>query len=175
MVPFVNRKAADERGGDQAITGKFPGHVGRKLSRVDAIAGERVISKDRAFAHARHQNKGSGAPAPEVLISLLPEIAVECAIATREAIALVSVAKRLDDPCWVWHLPRRSSLETAGRLAKTPGRRRGIEKGVEKHLAVEATERQDLAFADGARCDLLSAAQDKIRQRPAREIGRVLE
>src|SRR6266403_4176732 len=87
----------------------------------------------------------------------------------------MSAAKRLDNPGWVWHLAGRSPLVTAGRLTEAPGRRRGIEKSFEKHLAVQATERQHLTLADGAGRDLLSTAHDKIRQRAACEIGRALE
>ena len=55
------------------------------------------------------------------------------------------------------------------------GRRRRIEKSVEKPLAAEATERQHLAFVDGTGRDLLGTAHDKIRQRAAGEIGSALE
>jgi hypothetical protein len=106
---------------------------------------------------------------------LFLEIVVEPAIAAREALAVVSVAKRLDNPGRVRHLLGRSPFVTTGRLAKALGRRRRVEKSFEKHLAVAASERQHLTFADGTGRDLFSTAHDKISQRPACEIGRVLE
>jgi len=81
MMPLVNRKAAQKRRGDQRITRKLLRYVRRDHSSVDAETGQGVAAQDGALARARYQNKGHGASAPEILIRLLLEIVVECAIA----------------------------------------------------------------------------------------------
>src|SRR6202521_1050798 len=128
MMPLVNRKAAEERRGDQGITRKLLRYVGRDHPRVDAETGQRVVAQNSALARARYQNKGHGASAPEILIRLLLEIVIEPAIAARESLAVVSVAKRLDNPGRVRHLLGRSPFVTTGRLAKELGRRGGVEE-----------------------------------------------
>lgn len=88
MMPLVNRQTAQERRGDQGITRKLLRYLRRDHPRVDAETGQRVIAQDSAFARARYQNKGHGACTPQILIRLLLEIVVECAIAAREALAM---------------------------------------------------------------------------------------
>ena len=83
MMPLVNRQTAQQRRGDQGITRKLLRYLRRDHPRVDAETGQ-----DSAFARARYQNKGHGACTPQILIRLLLEIVVECAIAAREALAM---------------------------------------------------------------------------------------
>src|SRR6202140_548300 len=120
MKPLVNRKPAEERRGDQGITRKLLRHVRRDHPRVDAKTGQRVVAQNSALARARYQHKGHGASTTEVLIRLLLEIVVEYAVAAREALAVMTAAKQLDNPDWVRHLLVRGPFVTAGGVATAP-------------------------------------------------------